>query len=200
VAVPIAADTLLIDANIVAGACDIFVSVDKTLVPATVKTVAPANAPAVPLTMLSVTGCTFTPPGRAEGSEFVGKTATLYTIPMFDEMGSLLQTRQGKVLSVGDTGVAVLAGVKVLPGESAGPVLTDDGQLLEFLGGKIDVSAEGGGADQAFPLSQMDAFYTPSKTKSPAAAAKLKRTFQPQLSAGKAFVVYVIASEKFDNY
>jgi tetratricopeptide (TPR) repeat protein len=199
VAVPISDNTLLIDANIVAGACDIFVRIDKALVPATVRTVTLAKAPAVPLAVLNVAGCAFTPAGRAEGGDLAGKAVTLYTIPMFDEMGSQLQTRQGKVLSVGEDGPAVTPGVRILPGESAGPVLTDDGQLLEFLGGKIDVTAENGGVDQALPLSQMDAYYAPVKGKT-SVAAKLKRTYQPILVTDKAFVVYVICVEKFDNY
>ncbi len=203
VAVPIS-DTLLLVDNLefdgkpLTDAADIFVRInDKTIAGAVVKPV-PGKPANLPLAVISVPGYAFTPLEQGQGPELSGKSVTLYSAPVIEEMGGM-QTRSSRVLA-SDSAITITPTLRTLPGEAAGPVISEDGRLVQFVAGKIDAMVDGGGADKAYAVSDLGAFFAMGKTKSTTpVASKLKRTGSAEAAAGRAFIVYVVSGERFEN-
>lgn len=197
-AIPVADNMLLVDGATVNDALDIVVRVDNgKYVQGVVKK---ASGPKVvsPLVLVTVPSCTFTPVGRTDGpEELKDKDATVYAASLFPELGA--SPRAGRVKVRLQKDVLRLPGA-LMPGESTSPVVSETGQLVGFVTGRTDVMAENGGDEKVIPLSEISPLLKNLKSTSVSSSSgRLKRSGSPVAMKEKAFMVYGIFGEKFEN-
>ncbi|MFB3892581.1 MAG: hypothetical protein ACE15C_11230 [Phycisphaerae bacterium] len=202
VAVPVAANMLLVDSAVTADAIDIYVRVnDKTLVPATLKKITTTiKTPLPPLAMLVVQDCTFTALAhdRPPDASTDDRPATIYGLGIFKEMGQDVRAVAGKARF--QTEGPVKVGGSIAPGEGAAPVITEDGSLMCFLTAKADPNADNGGEDAVIDLPAINALIKAAKSGSTySPSGRLKRNITPQAAAGRTFVVVAVSQEKFEE-
>ncbi|HUU59372.1 MAG TPA: hypothetical protein VMZ50_07505, partial [Phycisphaerae bacterium] len=200
VGVPVAAGALLVDAPTVTDALEVHVWIDEqTVVPAKAQRVYSSRDTTNELVLVTVSGCEFTPVGTDEDPKRkAGQSILAFGVGTYQQMGTLIRTVPGKITSAGgDEGVAV--SVKLLPGEPAAPVLTDDNRLVGFLAGKIDVRTDGGGRDRFIPLGRIAKILQRThRSPSYSGYSYLKRKGKPKKVEGTFFVVLATFGEKLE--
>lgn len=200
VAVPVASNLLLVDATAVNGAAEVFVRIDgKTMIEGTVrKPTTSAKNSFTGVALVHVATHSFTALGRDQGADSAKDAdALVCAIGMYPEMGP--NFRQGATKVHAEEG-AFRVPASLAAGEAASPVFTESGQLLCFLTGRMDPSAENGGPERVIPLSEIGALIKAATIRtSVSPATKLKRTGTPAPVKGSAFIVYGIFPERFEN-
>jgi hypothetical protein len=202
VGVPVSPTMLLVDSAAVNGADEVFVRIDgKTIIAGTVrKPLTSAKNAFAGVALVHVTGYAFTPLGRDQGADAAKDVdATVCGIGTYAEMGASFRTAKASVHPIGET---FRVSASLIPGEAATPVMTESGQLVCFLTGRTDPTAENGGDEQVIPLSDIGTLIKSATPKGGAGIGMghgLKRTGDPTPVKGQAFVVYGIFAEKFEN-
>lgn len=203
--------TLLVDAQVVRDALAVFIRIDEyTIVPARVGRSRSSRDRTKPLLAVVTTDeYVFTPlavrllknPKKNPDTQPAfskDQAVTAYGIGAFREMGSTLRKASGKITEVGQDG-SVEVSVHLAPGESAGPVVTEDGTLVGFLAARTDIHAEDGGKDEfiadaeiARLLKRLRRSYRSSGRYG---YSRVKRTITPKPAEGQVFIVYAITGE-----
>ncbi len=215
VGVPVSQDVLMADANVLDDALAAFVRIDSTTVAATEVRKSHYSSGSGrstdELSSVTVRGYTFTPikiPDEADyppGTEVRVLTTNLYT-----RMGSNIHKIPGRVKIKDDeqekkdegkdkdkAKIGVTA--RLLAGESGGVVLTDQGQLVGFLPGKTDVTADDGGKDRFMGLSQISELAKKLASRRGGMSYYSSTRWNPpqRKVEGNAFIIYVVKAEKF---
>ena len=202
-AVPVGKNTLLVDGDalkdiplegLTRTVLEVTVQIDdRTLATAKVSKVG-SDKNNLPLATLTVSGYEFTPLGGDKNTKFTfPMSAHLYAANAYEEMGQTVRQVDFKIkgLDAGNPKVEE----KVLPGETAAAVVGDDGVLVGFLGGKTNVSSEGGGANIFYPLKDilplMGSRGRVSGSWGGASATPAKQ------ATGKYFLVHIVLGETF---
>jgi tetratricopeptide (TPR) repeat protein len=203
-AVPVGKNTLLVDGDalkdvLLEGLTHTLLEVkvqidDRTLATAKVSKIG-GDKNNLPLAVLTVSGYEFTPLGGDKTTKFkIPMSAHLYAANAYEEMGQTVRQVDFKV-KVPDANGGPKIDEKVLPGETAAAVVSDDGVLAGFLGGKTDVSAEGGGANVFYPLKDILPLIG---SRSRASGGLGGSTASPLKQApGKCFLVHIVLGETF---
>ncbi len=143
VAVAVGPQTLLVDREIVDGALDLYLQIDKnTVIPVyAVKLRTSRNfANKPPLAIVTTNDYTFTPAAVDGNVQFTKRAAcTAYAANTYEVMGNVMRSTQGTTRL--NAHGAPSATVSLLPGESTSPVLTKGGKLIGFMKGKTDIMA-----------------------------------------------------------
>ena len=196
--VPVANTTLLVDAECVRGAVEIFVQLAPNLVvPAKVSRTSSyrrRKEAAVPLTPITVQGFSFTPvplANDAANKATAGQKVVAYALGLYEEMGWRPKPIPGQVKAVSCRGATHI--------KKRWPVLTQNGALLGFLAGKTDVKANGGGKDAFIPPSAIEALSKKATrgSRSYGGYSSAKRKVVPIVVPSKVFLVYAIKTELF---
>ncbi|HUT60171.1 MAG TPA: hypothetical protein VNA25_20180 [Phycisphaerae bacterium] len=200
--VPIAKNTLLLDADVVKNAQELFVQIDSnTFTPALVRRTSMYAREAQPLLTVSVRGYEFTPPPIADANyRPTDNRALAYGLVTYSEM-QVSRRKLFAQLGPRDANGAVTATTTLGPGEAAGPVFAADGTLVGFMAAKTDVGADGGGPDRFIPISKAAAIIkrAASSTSSYYSGfGRAKRNFKTRQVAGSLFVVHGIIGEKLE--
>jgi len=206
VATPVGKNTLLVDREVVERALELFVRVDD-------QTVAPAVAGRTrshrgkihppPVMMITVPGYEFKPTAAlANASIAPGRACAAYAIATYEQMGSEVRTIGGHVQAAGK-GPAGSVSMQLLPGESAAPVLTEDGTLVGFLASRTDVRIDGAGPNKFIVLGDLaDILKRAAKSRRPSpypsGYSRAQRKITPQTASGQTFIVYATFGERLD--
>ena len=199
VAVPVAANRLLVDEKAVDGALEVMLQLpDGRFVPATRRGTSfsgggSANRP--PLTVLQVNDVTFTPlTGDKTTKPDASAPASLYLAESYREMGAGMSTVKAKLALDKDE---LAMKTRLLPGQASAPLVTRDGVLAGFAMAKTDIAADDGGPDTFIPLKDLAALLEASRKYSSGGMSysPLKRTLKPREVKGHAFLVQIIAAE-----
>ncbi|MGB2820020.1 MAG: hypothetical protein WBF17_03505 [Phycisphaerae bacterium] len=200
VGVPVGKNALLVDESAVAGALETYVTIRPGVVvparPQRTSTWGRRKDPA-PLGIVTVGDFDFTPL-KADGSAQIAKQQmlTVYGLDLYEEMGGEVRQMSALVEDIEPGGVLRLSR-KLAPGETAGPVVTKDGQLVGFLGGKTDAMVDGGGPDRFIPVLEVaDLVKQAGRTRSFSGGySRVKRKVAPKPAQGRFFVVHITAAE-----
>jgi tetratricopeptide (TPR) repeat protein len=205
VAVPVDKQTLMLDAEVVRDAKEVFVRLNsKTVVGARIRKPSyfGTKTKEDPLAFVQVTGVELLPLKFDKATRArPGEVVTFHGISLYDEMGRAVRSVGTTVKFVADDGAVKLAD-GLAAGEAAAPVVTADGRLLTFLVGKTDVKADDGGTGLAMPPNEiadvMDRGRRGSSLYSSYGQVNRKASAAPLVANGSAFVVYATAVEKLD--
>jgi len=201
VAVPLSANTLIVDREVVRNALEIYILIDeKTIVSATV--LPPGNSDSDVLRSLSLirtNEAEFQPVAASENAQFIEGSAVIsYGLSIFPEMGTEPRQIVTKITAALE-GRAIQLGAGLAAGESAAPVLTGDRRLVGFLAGRTDFRKEGGGEDVLIPVSELaELVKRGGKTSGYSSSSNLRRQSEPVKTEAMSFVVYCISSETLD--
>ena len=93
--------------------------------------------------------------------------------------------------------------MQLLPGESAAPVLTENGTLVGFLASRTDVRIDGAGLSKFFVLGDLaDILKRAAKSRRPSpypsGHSRTQRKITPQTASGQTFIVYATFGERLD--
>ena len=201
-AVPIAKNSLLVDAAVLKDSLEVFVRIDaNTVAPAYARRTGAYGRGAPPLAILTVPGYEFDVPGTLEEGNRVAAEGTVsaVAVPFYAEMGSLSRRVTGKAGGAATDG-SVIVSATLSPGESASPVFAADGTLIGFLAAKIDIAQEGGGPDRLIPVSQLSTLLKQTRAAAPdhSTYGRVKRTPSPRAAPGETFLVTAICGETLD--
>ncbi len=195
IAVPVGPSTLLVDDNLIKDATEIYVRINgDTVVPATAVKGRTRNSkktgPPPPLALLTVKGCVFTPLDVAATDSLQAKMPVNgYGLNYWFEMGVKARAFSAN-LTPGEQENTFKLTAGLAPGEASGPILNDDGQLVGFLAGKTDPTAEMGGTDRLILSDEMEGLIKRAqRTKGKSSKAP------PRQVPGKFFVVHAISTE-----
>lgn len=196
-AIPVTENTLLVDGAL-NDAIDVIVRVEGGRYVQGVVKKATGSKTAGPLTLITVSSCSFTPVTRTDTpEELKDKDATVFAAGLYPELGA--NPRLGKVKIRVDKDTIHLPGA-LMPGESTSPVVTDAGQLVGFVTGRTEVMQENGGDEKIIPLTEIGMMLKNLKTTGAgSSSSRLKRTGTPAPQKDRAFMVYGIFGEKFES-
>jgi len=220
VGLPVGPHALLVDASILEGASEVFVRIDeKTVVRAQSQRMNSTRPRQSPVALVQVPMYVFEPVETVTGEEkqaFAGynpspKTqpatdaapkiaqgmkAIAYGLNVLEEMGSQMRLVDVGVKSYSAEGALEISG-ELAPGESAAPVLSEDGKLLCFLAARTDIRADEGGPHRVIPISEIAGqIRSGSRASGPQTFGRAKNvTTRP--APGKAFLVYTTFAEAF---
>jgi len=196
VAVPVASNALLLDSAL-ADATELYVRLGTDLY-ATAKVrrvTAGTRTKPLPLTLVTVDGVEFTPISGDKETVFQdGQRAVGSAVGVLMEMGMSSRPLRGR-LSVKD-GVTGFGG-ELLPGESAAPVLTAEGQLAGMLLGRTDVTAEHGGPATFVPLADLLPLLEQARKAAP--TTRPAKGPAPKPAPGQSFTVIGVMAETFEK-
>ncbi len=200
VGVPVGKNALLVDKGALADALETFVAIKPgVVVPAKVQrtsTWGVKKEPA-PLVLVIVEDFEFTPL-KADAAAQVSKKQmlTVYGLGVYEEMGSEVRQISAFVEDVGPDGTLSLS-PKLAPGETVGPAVTKDGQLVGFLDGKTNAMVDGGGPDRFIPVAEVaNLVKQAGRTRSSFGGySRVKRKIVPKPAEGRFFVVYITGAE-----
>jgi hypothetical protein len=148
-----------------------------------------------PLATLTVPGYEFTPLTAAKTTKFKAPMgARIFAANAYQEMGQTVRELKIKVKALDADGNPKID-EKVLPGEAAAAVVTDDGVLAGFLAGKTDVTAEGGGPNKFYPLKSILPLIGGGGAFTGGSSAGGDNP--PKPAAGKCFLVRIVLGETF---
>ncbi len=208
VGVPVGPSSLLVDAEAVANALEVFIRVDDgTLVRGDVRRSRyyGRGKKKPPVVIVNVADYTFTPVkvgGKDEDAPTFEKGQTVVTcgLGLFEEMGRGVRKIPGTITEVGKDGMLAVS-MRLAAGEAASPLVTPDGVLAGFLAGKTDAQSDDGGDDSFIPLSVIEGVVKRSSAKYRPSGGygRVKRTVEPLQASGQFFVVYATCAEKFDK-
>lgn len=206
-AVAISENLLLVDAEALRDALEIFVIIDGQPVPAAVQRVTPVRgAPLPPVALLKVEHHTLKPAVLPEeGKAPAANTqATIHAMNIFESMGSEVRKAAGVIKSVDKAG-GVTLNVALAPGESAAPILTQDNVLAGFVAGRTDAQADMGGPEAVIqvadlePVLKVAARSTSSISRPSYGSARVTRTVEPKVVEQTVFAVIATCGEKIDK-
>lgn len=202
VAVPVGPSALLVDAEAVADALEIYVRIDdRTLVPAMLRRRSRRigrSDTTVPLTLLTLGNYIFTPVEIAPPDTLErDQTVTAYGLGRFEEMGTTVRTINAQITTAGEGALSLTGGL--IAGESAAPIFTDSGMLVGFLAAKADAEADGGGPDRLIGADDLeDLLKQARKRSSSLRRSRTKKLTKPKQAEGQTFIVHVISPEILD--
>jgi hypothetical protein len=197
-AVPVGKNTLLVDGDglkdvpphLAVLAVTVLID-DRTLATAKVGRTGGDKNP--PLASLTVPGYEFTPLTTGKTTKFKAPMgARIFAANAYQEMGQTVRELKIKVKALEADGNPKID-EKVLPGEAAAAVVSDDGVLAGFLAGKTDVAAEGGGPNKFYPLKSL----LPLIGGGGAFTGGVGGDGSAKPAAGKCFLVRVVLGETF---
>ena len=196
VAVPVGKNTLLVDGSALKDALEVTVQIDdRTLATAKVGRIGSDKTP--PLAILTVTGFEFTPLTGDKTTKFKAPMgAHLFAANAYEEMGQTVRDVKIRVKTLNADG-SPKVDEKVLPGEAAAPVASDDGVLAGFVAGKTDVSAEGGGPNKFYPLKDILPLIGNSGRVLGGSSAAGGGGGAAKTAPGKFFLVHIVQGELF---
>ena len=218
VAVPVGPQALLVDADAVADALAVHVRIDEnTLVVGKTKSVTGSGAGTTrKLALVTVSGIEFTPveadidKAKAKAKDpnappdkpplAKGQAVTVYGLGVYEQMGSLVRKVPATIKKVAEDGTVARISACLLPGEAAGPILTDDNRLVGFLAPRTTVKVHNGGPDRLIPLSRIAQLIKRGQ-RSSSSARYLRKDAKaaPAPAGGSFFIVYVTFGEKFEQ-
>ncbi|MFP4106742.1 MAG: tetratricopeptide repeat protein [Phycisphaerae bacterium] len=215
VAVPVGKHTLLMDEAVLEGALEAYIEIKPGLFspvePRSSRYSSSRSQKPLPLRLVHVKDYEFVPtvdikpqsrrttqPAKREVPFEGNTTVTAYALGVFREMGTAMRTPAGAVKSVADTGDAEVS-VSLLPGEAAGPVLTDKGKLVGFLAGRTSLKDQGGPHKLHGLGHILDVIERAVSSRSFRSHSRVERKVEPQKVEGIAFRVLVIHAERFEQ-
>ena len=207
IAVPLGKQALVVDAEAVDGALDVFVKIGGKFVPARgTRSYYSTTRARPPISIVFLPEYEVTPIKTVmdEGAAKAGPCKA-YAVGTFAEMGPEVRMAPGKFTPGSKKGKdGGKTDVKLLPGEATSPILTADGALAGFITGKIDVTVDGGGGGKFVSLKTSDianiirrAASSRISSGSYGGYTLAKREVTPQKAEGKTFLVYSVFGERF---
>jgi len=202
VAVAVGKHALLVDRETVNGALELFVRVD----PNTVVRAQPGRSSSYGRTVkppvaaiISIRGYEFTPVAAAPDTKFdPDQACSAYAMALHQQMGSEVRKVDGK-LRPGKDGAGATLSMQLLAGESASPVLTEDGKLVGFLAARCDVKTDNGGPHKLVPLAELANLLKRARTLRPyRSSSRIQREIVPHAVTGRTFPVYATFAETLD--
>lgn len=161
VALPIGQGLLLVDANAIAGAAELMLELSPgRYVRAEVVKLSSGSATSAPTTLpiaaVRVKNYSFMPTLIDEKGKLAsGDELTLFAQSLPEELdGPAPRKAVITVSELAGDGTPKLSG-RLLPGESAGPLLNADGKLVGFLAGRTDPMVEAGGPNTFISLKEL---------------------------------------------
>ncbi len=201
-AVPVGEEgTLLVDADAVADAEQLLVELpDGSLVPAWPVRLSSGyrdQAAELPLAAIRTPTARYRPPPLAAEALTRGARLTVWTRGLWPELDTPSPRQTPAEPSPDGTGLSVA----LLPGEPASPVLTDQGQLVGFLAGRLDIRQEAGGPDRFVPLAELDEYLrqvarSGSLDAPRSASDPLQPRSGPHQAAGEVFTVHILKADR----
>ncbi|MFW6065286.1 MAG: hypothetical protein ACOC9S_00565 [Planctomycetota bacterium] len=202
VAVAVGEQFVLVDAEAVDGAEEVLVGTeDGRVFPADEARISTfgrrGSLPA--LRVLGVPGATFTPAEPAEsveeGSELVARA-----VEAFRQMGKEPREFTTSITSDGDI---LKPSVALLAGESASPLMTEDGSIAAFLAARTDPAEDGGGPSRVIPAEEIRELLDASRMRISRGgfafgSSRAERDAEPVAVEGQSFIVYGIFGETFE--
>jgi len=204
-AVPAGASALVVDAEVVEDALEVYVEVGEgDWAPVQIGRRGPRRTPGVRgLTVLNLPGQSFQPVVLVRPGEVTpGQVVEGHGLGRFQQMGSAVRTFAIETLPGGGANQINLNG-GLLAGESAGPVFTEDGRLVGFLAARADPMAENGGPDRLIPADRLRSFWgaaggSPRPPGAVGAAPVRNAPGGRADSAKRIYVVHAIFSESLE--
>ena len=123
---------------------------------------------------------------------------TAYGLGIYEQMGQAVRKISGTITHVDPNGT-VQVSMQLLPGEAAGPILTEDNRLIGFLEGRTTVKADKGGPNRLIPLARISQLIKRARRSSSSRFSRLKRKAPPVPAEGKFFVVHATFGERFQE-
>jgi tetratricopeptide (TPR) repeat protein len=201
-AIPVAADTLLVDREVTRDAGRVFIRIDEdTVVPAEVLRSNSLQSQLPMMAMIRTREAVFTPlQAIAEPNCSVGDGASFTALGLYTEMGTDPRHVATVVAEVLDGRPTVLMDA-LAAGESATAVTDSQGRLLGFLEGKTDYLATDGGEDAFIPISpdlgrQLVSLAQRRRNDS---SRSIREPIEPIAVQGGGFQIFAIATETFDE-
>ncbi|HDZ19879.1 hypothetical protein LCGC14_0315560 [marine sediment metagenome] len=201
IGIPVDESVLLVDREVVEDALEVFVQIDaETLVPAQVgkSRRQPPRGQTRKLALVTVGDHTFTPVAISADAVFkAGDAVKAFGLGVFPEMGTTVRPLETDLTEVRGK---LVPRTRLVAGESASAVLTDDRRLVGVLAGRTDAAAKRGGRGNFIPLKALktllskrsDARYRSSF------GARARREVTPTPAPGTHFVVLAVFGEKLD--
>ena len=200
VGLPVTKNGLLVDAMTLEGAVDIFVRIDSdTYVPAKVKKLSVGSKTKLPpLALVTVDGYEFTPVDVAKELAIEdGLRVGSFGLGLYVEMGITPRGVRGKITIARDGSVTM--GSELQPGETAAPVLTNDGKLCGMLLGRTDISADDGGPAKFLSIKDLQPLLDLLKKPGVSGSGSSSKTVTTRPAEGKTFTIVTIVPELFDK-
>lgn len=202
VGVAVGEQFLLVDAEVVEGAEEVFVQApDGRLFGGEVarKSTFGRQGPMPPLRVLGVADATFTPLEVAQSPE-EGADLAARACGTFTQMGSEIREFSTRI---GTDGEALKPGNGLLAGESAGPVLTADGKLAGLIAAKTDPAEDDGGDNRVIGPHEIRDLLDASRMRISRGGFgfghdQAKRLGEPEAVDGQTFLVFGIFAETFE--
>jgi len=205
VGVPLGKQALVVDAEVVDGALDVFVKIDGKFVPAKgSRSYYSTSRARPPISIVYLPDHEVTPLKTVlDAKPAKAGPCKAHAVGTFGQMGRDVRVASGRFSPGGDKSGGKAA-VRLLPGEATSPVLIGDGVLAGFITGKIDVTVDGGGGGKFVPLADREiasiikrAVSSRVSSGSYGGYTMAKRTITPQPAEGKTFLVYSVFGERF---
>lgn len=198
--VPVGKNTLLVEAAVLEGAMEVSVEIEKDVwVQAKARNLSSYSRDSVmPLALLTVPGVEFEPVQAEKETVFeIPLSAELFATNAYIEMGQEIRQVKINIKSM-DSGGNFTIEDKLLPGEAAGAIITNDNKFVGFLVGKTDPAVQSGGADRFITLNEIFPLLAKAG-KSPSNSSLLLTGKVPQAKnkavEGNRFLVRVTSAE-----
>ncbi len=199
VAVPISADTLMVDREVVRDALEVYILInEETLVPASVVSSRRSSSSSTsPMALVRTAGAEFQPVAASEDAQFdVGAAVVSYGLSIFPEMGTQPRQILTRIAAVPEDGPIQLEAA-LAAGESAAPLLTGDERLVGFLAGRTNFRRDQGGQDVLIPVAELAPLIERAQRRRRSSSSPSRGTVSIA-AEGTTFVVYCISSEMLD--
>jgi len=192
-AVPAGKSQLVVDAQVVTEALEVYVETAEGRLVA-VPTSHRRYSSGGQLVLLNVPGCEFTPVELADPDSLdPDQQLEGFGLGRFEQMGS--EPRAFETQLRPDAPEQQLVPTRgLLPGESAGPVFTKDGKLAGFLSAKADAMATQAGPDRFVPRESLKELWKRASRSSPRLGAGRGQARKIKAN-GRMFIVHAISAE-----
>ena len=202
VGVAVAKHAIVVDTMVVQGALAVFVKIGNVLVPAVVgRTWYSRSKEPPPVSTVYLPDFAMTPATvPAKGKPVKAGSGVIHATGIFGQLNQVTRKISCTFVPGGKKEPGSISR-KLLPGDAASPVLSDDGVLVGFVAGKTSAAINGAGVDKFISFEEI------SSTVRRAASSRIsssrsgygsaKRTITPKPVEGKTFVVYSIIGELF---
>ena len=201
IAVPVADDTLAVDARAVEQALEVYVRIDdKTLLPVTVQRTSGTSEAVLPdLALVKVENVKFTPLQFAPDVKFQpGDVATLVSLSLYQEMEEAPRLAAARIAEIGDDGNPKLA-LTPSPGDAASPVLTADGRLVGIFAGRTAALAADGGPVRFHDRAALEPLLKKAGRSTYNLYGKPRQEVPPVEVKNRYFVLYATFGERFEQ-
>ncbi len=201
-AVAISKNALLVDANVVKDAAEIYVYLDDDTVVRAKKRRSSrrsrSKGPKLPLEIVTVSDCELTPLAfDAKSTLSPGQDVATHSLSYFTKMGAKSSTMTTTVEKSEDGSLQLSRGL--FAGDAAAPIISPAGGLIGFAPGKTDVTADDGGSNKLISAQDLAPLLERIPTVRDTSRGRgAKRTFKPKLYKKGIFIIRTVHCESLD--